>query len=84
MEEAEREVNVQCREDGIFIDDTCVEKRNTYKTAKELFGNGDRETVKLCKMLDDERDKREKLLKFTNYCIHLVKSRKKCKFCLKF
>lgn len=84
LKEVEREINEQCKEDSIYIDDTFVEKRNTYKSAKELFGDGNRDVVKLQKMLDDEKDKRKNLLKFTNLCVHVIKSKKKCKFCAKF
>lgn len=84
LKEVEREIHEQCKEDGIYIDDTFVEKRSAYKSAKELFGDGNRDVVKLRKMLDDEKDKRKNLLKFTNLCVHVIKSKKKCKFCAKF
>jgi hypothetical protein len=83
LEEAEREVKSQCAKDSIYIDETFIEKRTNYKTAKELFGDGNRDAVKLRKTLEDERQKREKLLRFTNHCIHFIKSKKKCKFCCK-
>lgn len=84
LKEVEREIHEQCKEDGIYIDDTFVEKRKAYKSAKELFGDGNRDVVKLRKMLDDKKDKRKNLLKFTNLCVHVIKSKKKCKFCAKF
>lgn len=84
LKEVEREIHEQCKEDGIYIDDTFVEKRSAYKSAKELFGDGNRDVVKLRKMLDDEKDKRKNLLKFTNLCVHVIKSKKKCKFFAKF
>lgn len=84
LKEVEREIHEQCKEDGIYIDDTFVEKRSAYKSAKELFGDENRDVVKLRKMLDDEKDKRKNLLKFTNLCVHVIKSKKKCKFCAKF
>lgn len=84
LKEVEREIHEQCKEDGIYIDDTFVEKRSAYKSAKELFGDGNRDVVKLRKMLDDEKDKIKNLLKFTNLCVHVIKSKKKCKCCAKF
>lgn len=74
----------QCKEDGIYIDDIFVEKRSVYKLVKELFGDGNRDVVKLWKMLDDEKDKRKNFLKFINFCVYVIKSKKKCKFCVKF
>lgn len=84
LKEVEREIHEQCKEDGIYIDDTFVEKRSAYKSAKELFGDGNRDVVKLRKMLDDEKDKIKNLLKFTNLCVHVIKSKKKCKCCATF
>lgn len=49
-----------------------------------MFGDGNRDVVKLWKMLDDEKDKRKNFLKFINFCVYVIKSKKKCKFCVKF
>lgn len=50
------------------------------RTAQELFRAEDREVVKL-KILEDEQDKRDRLLRFTDHCIFLVKKCRNCKFC---
>jgi hypothetical protein len=76
IEHKVRELNT-----GITIDESFVQKRSEYKTAAELFGATDREAVKLLKELEDEKLKNEKLVNFTNHCIHLVKRYRKCRFC---
>lgn len=75
----EKEIELEIKERGIRIDDTFVAKRN--RTAQELFGAEDREVVKLKKILEDEQHKRDKLLRFTDHCISLVKKCRNCKFC---
>ncbi|XP_052692087.1 uncharacterized protein LOC128170193 [Crassostrea angulata] len=75
----EKEIELEIKERGIRIDDTFVAKRN--RTAQELFGAEDREVVKLKKILEDEQHKRDKLLRFTDHCIFLVKKCRNCKFC---
>lgn len=74
----EKEIEQEIKERGIRIDDTFVAKKN--RTAQELFGAEDREVVKL-KILEDEQDKRDRLLRFTDHCIFLVKKCRNCKFC---
>lgn len=64
--------------ESLKIDDHFIQKQQKYRTAKQLFGSNNRESVKLLKIIGDERDKRERLLKFTNYCTHLLRSYRKC------
>lgn len=75
----EKEIEQEIKERGIRIDDTFAAKRN--RTAQELFGAEDREVVKLKKILEDEQDKRDRLLRFTDHCIFFSQKCRNCKFC---
>jgi hypothetical protein len=81
VEKIDEEIHDMIIENNITIDDSFIQRRSNYKTADELFGAKDRETVKLLKELQDEKSKSEKLVKFTHHCVHLIKRFRKCKFC---